>query len=454
MANFSGASQGYLNYDQANQQKQLQQAQLQAYMQRIAQQNQAMQTEQRMRAARAGAGADWMAQQLAPPPQDPGQPPAQPPGQSSAGGTPNGGPPPQQPQQIPQPPQGPAAQAMQMGGNPGAPIGPPPGAGAPPGGPPQQGPGPGGPPAAANPSWQPMPTAPPGGGAGAPAPGGPGQLSAPPAPAADTTKTDSGAVPFHNQELAAYAKSWKQQGLNGEQIMDRLEVLAPMMNAEQKQQLAQMKQMLDIQKQTNAYQEKLIADARADKSLALREKEVTSLDANRKEMRDQGNQRIAIAKQRLNAQVASAAGGKQNLKSTEFIYPKGEDGKPDQSQPPIGTRGVTKSGKIIQMDIDGNTITPGSAKGGTAKEGAAQASGKQKSITNLKEDRRVLIAAGTPLTDPRVKSLDDKITAMEKGGGDGGAKKHNVGDAVTVNGKPYKVTGFDKDGEPLVVPAQ
>jgi len=420
---------GYAQGLQANQQAAVRDAQLKAYLQQLAQRQAAFKQQQdtieRTKAARMGAGIDWQNQQLAPPPADPGQgqPPVQPPapGASSPGGTPNGGPPPQ--------PQG-----QQGGGQ----IMPPPG------------PGPAAPPAAASPSWQPMPSAPPGGGT-APAPTGLGQLQPPPK---DAMKTTSGAVPFHNQELAAYAKAWKAQGLNGEQIMDRLEVLTPMMNSEQKQQLAQMKQMLDIQKQVSAYQEKLIADARANESLGLRRQEITSLDENRKEMRAQGQQRISIAKQRLNVQVANAAGGKANLKSVEYIYPKGADGRPDVSQPPIGTRGVTKSGKIIQLDIEGNTLNPRAAGGGTAKEGAALAAKGQKSITNLKEDRRVLIAAGTPLSDPRVKALDDKISAMEKGGQGGGAPKKKVGDIVPVNGKLYKVTGFDKDGEPLVVPAQ
>lgn len=419
---------GYAQGLQANQQAAVRDAELKAYLQQLAQQQatfkQQQDTIERTKAARMGAGIDWMAQQLAPPPPDAGQGQPQPqppaPGASSPGGTPNGGPPPQ-----PQPQPG------------GGQIAPPPGA-------PQ-----GQPPAGASPSWQPMPSAPPGGTASAP--GAPGQVPPPPK---DAMKTESGAVPFHNQELAAYAKAWKAQGLNGEQIMDRLTVLQPMMNSEQKQQLAQMKTMLDIQKATNAYQEKLIADARAEKSLSLREKEVTSLDENRKVMREQGAQRISIAKQRLNAQVSAAAGGKSNLKSVEFIYPKGQDGKPDQSQAPIGTRGVTKSGKIIQLDIEGNVLNPRAAGGGTAKEAAALAAKGQKSITNLKEDRRVLIAAGTPLTDPRVKALDDKISEMEKGGQSGGGAKHKVGDVVPVNGKNYKVTGFDKDGEPLVVPAQ
>ena len=447
MANLSGASQGYLNFNQQQQAKALQDAQLKAYLQRIQQQQTEMDTQARLRNARAGAGTDWMAQQLAPPPPDQGQPPAQPPGQSSAGGTPNGGPPPQQQQQIPPPPQGPGAQAMQMGPTGGGQIMPPPGGGAPP--------GPGGPPppAAANPSWQPMPTAP-AAGAGAPTPGGPGQLTPPPAPTADQTKTESGAVPFHNQELAAYAKAWKAQGLDGEQIMDRLEVLTPMMNAEQKQQLAQLKLQVQVQKETQEFMHKRIVELQGDKRIKIAEDNAASLKENREATRKQSDQRIAIAKQRLGAQVAAAAGGKANLKSVEFIYPKGEDGKPDQSQPPIGTRGVTKSGKIIQMDVNGNTITPGSAGGGTAKEASAQASGKQKSITNLKEDRRVLIAAGTPLTDPRVKSLDDKITAMEKGGSGGGAK-HQKGDVVDVPGKgKFKVIGFAEDGEPLVEPVK
>jgi len=433
---------GYAQGLQANQQAAVRDAQLKAYLQQLAQQKTLYDQQQALRTRQTAAEMevgprvrDWALSQ---------QPQVQPPGpgQSSPGGTPNGGPPPQVQQQLQAPPPGQADQAMQMGANPGAPIGPPPAPAPQAGVPPQPD------------SWKGIPKPPPGAPLGASSYYQMAPIESPPKDQAAAMRTDSGMIPISNKLLVDMAKDWKEKGLNGQQIMDQYKIVAPMMNSEQKQQLAQMRYALDIQTKVNAYQEKLIADARADKSLQLREKEVTSLDENRKEMRAQGQQRISIAKQRLNVQVANAAGGKANLKSVEYIYPKGEDGEPDQSQPPIGTRGVTKSGKIIQLDIEGNTLNPRAAGGGTAKEGAALAAKGQKSITNLKEDRRVLIAAGTPLSDPRVKALDDKISAMEKGGQGGGAPKKKVGDIVPVNGKLYKVTGFDKDGEPLVVPAQ
>ena len=84
-------------------------------------------------------------------------------------------------------------------------------------------------------------------------------------------RTDSGMIPISNKLLVDMAKDWKEKGLNGQQIMDQYKIIAPMLNSEQKQELAQMRYALDIQTKVNAYQEKLVADAQRGRSVAAAE---------------------------------------------------------------------------------------------------------------------------------------------------------------------------------------
>jgi len=250
---------GYAQGLQANQQAAVRDAQLKEYLQQLAQQKTLYDQQQALRMRQKSAEMevgprvrDWALSQ---------QPQVQPPGpgQSSPGGTPNGGPPPQVQQQLQAPPPGHADQAMQMGANPGAPIGPPPAPAPQAGVPPQPD------------SWKGMPKPPPGAPLGASSYYQMAPIESPPKDQAAAMRTDSGMIPISNKLLVDMAKDWKAKGLNGQQIMDQYKIIAPMLNSEQKQELAQMRYALDIQTKVNAYQEKLVADAQRGRSVAAAE---------------------------------------------------------------------------------------------------------------------------------------------------------------------------------------
>lgn len=82
----------------------------------------------------------------------------------------------------------------------------------------------------------------------------------------------------------------------------------------------------------------------------------------------------------MEAMFARLAGAQDNVKGVEYIYPKGADGKPDQEKAPIGTRGTTKTGKIIYMNAEGAQVPASELVGATAKEGKAGAGGAQAAV--------------------------------------------------------------------------
>lgn len=105
-----------------------------------------------------------------------------------------------------------------------------------------------------------------------------------------------------------------------------------------------------------------------------RERQTDIREEAERRRREQGDAALQIKREkeaRLKANAAAAAGGTGNLKSVELLYPRGADGKPDESQPPIGSRGVTKTGRIITLDAEGKPTNQGDLAAGTHKEKAS-----------------------------------------------------------------------------------
>ena len=264
-----------------------------------------------------------------------------PPGLPPMPGTPQGGPqppmpgqssvpmgPPGMPQPIPNAPPGPAQGAAPMGG---API----------------------------PPFKPMSQTPPPQAAGG-APGGPpGAIPPPPPP--DQNPQMQAAEQF---SLPNILKALQKAQVPPEQWGSMLDTIpAPV-----KDNAAQQIKMLDEQNKALRDWANLQVKSR-DADERARANDIRIIDEQRK--KEQGDARIAIARERgqyLKAKTQAAAGGTGALKSVELLYPKGADGRPDESQPPIGSRGVTKTGKIITLDADGNPTTQGDLKAGSAKE--------------------------------------------------------------------------------------
>ncbi len=103
-------------------------------------------------------------------------------------------------------------------------------------------------------------------------------------------------------------------------------------------------------------------------------------------LQGQGDQKIQIAKAKLDAQIKGQIGG-NNLTNKEYEYPRGSNGQPDMTQPPIGVRAITKSGKIVRVQSDDASHDSLSMDGGqpslggaTAKEGKAAGIGSRESV--------------------------------------------------------------------------
>jgi hypothetical protein len=102
-----------------------------------------------------------------------------------------------------------------------------------------------------------------------------------------------------------------------------------------------------------------------------RERQTDVREEAERRRREQGDAALQIKRDkesRLRSNAAAAAGGSAHLKTSELVYPRGADGRPDETQDPIGVRGITKNGKIITLDVNGNQVTPRSLNAGSAKE--------------------------------------------------------------------------------------
>jgi hypothetical protein len=281
------------------------------------------------------------------------------------------------PQDGPQP-MPPGQSSMPMA-PPGAPPGGPPGAppGAPPGGPnpPQpmitQPMGPPGAPMGPD-SWKKMPTE-----------AGP-QASGPAGMPPKEAPKDESVMPRRTMSVGDLSKLLAAKGIKGQDAFDMLEAWKPFMDDDNKTQLRGMVV------ENNALKAAVTA-YNAQRRMTETERENEQKDAARKVSQQQADQRIDIARDKMHAAGAKAAGGEQNVKSWEDIYPLGPDGKPDTSQPPVGARGRLKSGRQIVVDNTGNVKAGGELPaGGTSKEAKAGAA-SDKSKQNEQDKERVAL---------------------------------------------------------------
>ncbi len=220
------------------------------------------------------------------------------------------------------------------------------------------------------PPFRPMPSAPPAGAQ-------PGQV--PPPPAAGPAANDGGVQKPHPMDLKSIVQNLQKSGVKPDQVMTMLDTLAPVMNAQNKQELDFFKANNAALKEANA------AYARVMTAMAANKRADTGVDAEARRGR-QGDENIQIKRDResrLRAAAEKTVGGK--LTKIEYLYPNGPDGKPDTAQPPTGARGVTSQGKIVNLDAQGNQVAQQSGqpaqKGGGQKD-AVRSSIVKSGITN------------------------------------------------------------------------
>lgn len=146
-----------------------------------------------------------------------------------------------------------------------------------------------------------------------------------------------------------------------EEKMEALEALRPVLNQQQQAEL----KLFQVE----------VSALRAANEAYRREKEIDIKRDDLDRKTRQGDERTAVREReaavkeaRLKGALAGAVGGAGNLKNTEYIYPRKDDGTIDQTQPPIGIRGTTKSGKIVHLDAEGAPTTGAALAGGTAND--------------------------------------------------------------------------------------
>jgi hypothetical protein len=360
-----GLAQGVLDFQQQQQQR--------SYNALIMDRMRAeAEAQQRQRIARALAG-QTLYDQIGDPAAIP-RPPAPPPGSMSPGG---GNPmapgtpvmaPPAMNGPVPPPPAG----GMMRTGQGGIPnlAQPPAAAGAPP----------------AIPPFKTIPTQPPP--QAAPAPG---MVPPPPAPPAAPPAGD-GTVQPRTFDLKGLLGSMKKSGVPPDRALDMLEALAPVMNAENKQELELFKANNAALKAANEAYARVMTAMAADRRSRTGE-------AAEERRGDQGQQRIDLKKRELEGKLRGViGGGAGSLKTTEYVYARGPDGKPDMTKEPIGIRGITKTGKIVNLDAEGHQVP--TLAGATAKEGT-----KVKVTDTVRSN---IVRAGVTNTLRRLDELEEK----------------------------------------------
>lgn len=195
------------------------------------------------------------------------------------------------------------------------------------------------------------------------------QGGVPPPPQAAAAPGEQHQRPFN---LKGIVQGLKASGVKPEKVMDMLDALSPAMTAENKQELDMFKA------QNKALEAANLAFSRVMAAQAAMLRAGTGVKAEERRT-DQGQQNIDIKKQkeaRLKRAAEQAGGGA--LTKTEFLYPNGADGKPDTTKPPIGVRGVTKTGKIINLDAEGKQVS--AQPGNPAPKAGAQKDNVRTSI--------------------------------------------------------------------------
>lgn len=209
-----------------------------------------------------------------------------------------------------------------------------------------------------------------------PGAGGGGGIPPPPAeaPPAAAAPADTGPPGIGQAKLREAIASVSKLPMTSAQKMDVLDQMMPVLNKAEQQELAFYKVQTATLTATEKYYRDMLRDNWEKEKLKQGEKRLDQGDRRLDISETKGDQRHEemmrsndIKERRMLAALNGIGGGK--VKGVEYIYPKNADGKPDETQAPIGTRGTTATGKIIYMDADGNQVQASALEGGTAKEG-------------------------------------------------------------------------------------
>jgi hypothetical protein len=326
MPNFSGAAQGFLDFNQNQQQQQYRQALIAEMLQNMAlskQKQDAALQQQQLQATGANLAGNALPQLSPPPapPQNPNQPPAMPPGQASM--------PMQQPGQMQAPPlQGAPQGGPQMSMAPGMQPQPMP--------------------------WKPMPKEPPGG--GTPQPGGMQQLGPPPTPAESVRQVDGaieGGTVIPSKKLpdpATLMQQWQKEGHTGAEIMAGLDAYMGVYSKVQQQEVEGLKLQLKFKEDQQKFKEQWLKDNREERRLTQADTRIEQADKRETAREAEAVKRDVMAEKRMNAIMAkqsSGAGGALEPEDLKFMAGQYRAG--DKSVMQNLGRGVQGSKNIIAL---------------------------------------------------------------------------------------------------------
>lgn len=408
MPNFSGVSQGFLDFnkDQATRAHQAQQEQYMAALGNLYQtQNQAQiarlnaeqEAQRRLMAARQGL-PDVLSLLYGGGGGGPGM---------GAPAGPLAVPPPIPEAAMPQPP-APGQNSMTPG--PGAPSAgppPPPGGGAPVVGGPMD--------AAPSLSWRPLP---PGEGeapAAPAAPPGPGMIEPPPKPAAAAAGAGAQKAELQVQDLGSIVQALQKTNVPKDQWMDMIDLWVPHMSAEAKQAINTFK----VQNQA------LAAGMQAATAV---------LNANTSQRRAATAERVAATGER----VAESTIDVNRTRKAKLLADINRGAKEDTvkivrwatNDEGLVVGGYDRAGHFHEVTEKPSAPPP--------KAGAKE----QRNLANLKETRRSMIARGLSAKDPRITELDTEIEGMERGGGKAAPDLNNIAAKVRAAGAAYEPDKF------------
>lgn len=198
--------------------------------------------------------------------------------------------------------------------------------------------------------------------------------------------------------VRGFISAMKQQGVNPELAVDMLEAVAPRLNEQSQMDL----KMLTIENQAikiaRDYAQKEVEALRREKADAVRARDVDSKIADRTE---RNRIREADLERKLRQHVG---GGTDALKRTEFE--KDGDGNI------IGVTGVTKSGRIVKLDMDGKERAPGGAPASPKAD-----TNRLRQINSWRQELNTLsnlqLTSPTPERATRIKDLEGKLRTAD-----------------------------------------
>ena len=217
-----------------------------------------------------------------------------------------------------------------------------------------------------------------------------GGLAPIPAPPGEEAPAAAAAPEPKGINLKALVEGFKAAGIPKEQWMDQIEQFTPLMNAENRAELAQANMMLQVSKAAETAARNKVLELQGDERNRIARDEATSKAERRRAATKTADEANAIRREK----IAKGVGGEGNI--TKWLY--------DDNDPPNIIGGLTKSGKRINLDAaDVGRGTPRPAADVPAR-------GQARDLRGYIAERNSLVAEADPKKNgARIAELDTLI---------------------------------------------